>query len=319
MLSAGLSISFSILVFSAAAIMLHELFKSKIEVMEQLNALSSLTDDDTLKSERHIERHKGKKERKTRSAALHKLMVTLENELYDIGVEIQAENFVIIWIFSAIVIPLLILFLDLGMFIAAGTAVFIAMAPIIYIKVHRSQRRKVLESQLIDAITIMCNAMKAGHSFQSAMNSIATEMKGPVADEFGRVFRETLHGMSIEESLKRMVERVGSPELEMLSTAVSIQRETGGNMSEILSNISGTIQSRVIMRKEVKTRTASGRISGYIVGALPIVILIAMYVLNPDYCMPLFTTELGRVMLAAGGVMEITGFIVIQKIITVKY
>lgn len=311
-------ISFSVFVFSITAVILRLVFREKIEIREQLDALSSLTGQENTQNGSRT-KAPVKRERKTHSTRLHKLMTTLENELYDTGVQIQAENFVIIWIFMTFVIPLLMLFMDLPAAAAVCAAVIIAMAPLIYIKIHRTKRRKVLESQLIDAITIMCNAMKAGHSFQSAMDNIATEMKGPISDEFGRVFRETLHGMSIEESLRRMVERVGSPELEMLSTAVSIQRETGGNMSEILANISGTIQSRVIMRNEVKTRTASGRVSGYIVGALPIVLLIAMSVVNPEYCAPLFTTDTGKLMLLAGAVLEVTGFLVINRIISVKY
>lgn len=318
MLETGITVSVSVLIFSIVTILLRTVFRERIEVAEQLEALAAAAEQEPSRGETQ-KRRTLQREHKTRSAAVHRLMTTLENELYDTGLQIQAENFVIIWIFAAAVIPILILFLDMGVLVSAGSAVVIAMAPIVYIKMHRSKRRKVLESQLIDAITIMCNAMKAGHSFQTAMNSIATEMKGPVSDEFGRVFRETLHGMSMEESLRRMVERVGSSELEMLSTAVSIQRETGGNLSEILTNISATIQSRVTMRNEVKTRTSSGRVSGYIVGALPIVLLAAMWIVNPDYCAPLFNTDTGKLMLLAGAVMETIGFIVIQKIISVKY
>ena len=320
MLKTGMVISVSIFVFSTVTLFLRLLFRKKIDIREHLDAISAISEQES-KRNTHSEsvKHKGKREKRTHFAVVQKLMMTLENELYDIGVNIQVENFVLLWIFAAIVLPLLMLLIGLGMLAALGTAVVIAMAPVIFIKFRRSKRRKVLESQLIDAITIMCNAMKAGHSFQTAMNSIATEMKGPIADEFGRVFRETVHGMSVEESLKRMVERVGSPELEMLSTAVSIQRETGGNMSEILTNIAGTIQSRVAMRKEVKTRTSSGRASGYIVGSLPIFLIVVMSVINPDYCTPLFTTSTGRMLLLAGAVMEVIGFIVIQKVITVKY
>ncbi|MCQ2400820.1 MAG: type II secretion system F family protein [Lachnospiraceae bacterium] len=320
MLEIGLIISISLFVFSFVTLLLYLLFRERVEIKEQLHALSMMTEQEPEKNVSHDSiKRRGKREKKTRSAALRKLMITLENELYDIGVDIQVENFLIIWIFSAIILPLLMLLLNFNSMIAIGTAIVISVAPIIFIRLRRSKRRKELESQLIDAITIMCNAMKAGHSFQTAMNAIATEMKGPIADEFGRVFRETIHGMSIEESLKRMVERVGSPELEMLSTAVAIQRETGGNMSEILTNIAGTIQSRVIMRKEVKTRTSSGRVSGYIVGSLPVFLIIVLSVMNPDYCKPLFNTDTGRMLLAAGAVMELIGFIVIQKIITVKY
>ena len=117
-------------------------------------------------------------------------------------------------------------------------------------------------------------------------------MEAPISEEFGRVFKETQRGMTLEESMNRMVERTDSDDLDMLCTAIIIQRKVGGNLAEVLEKISGTIQSRISLRKEIKTRTASGQ---------------------------LFETSAGRAMLAFGFVWECIGFAVIKKVVTIKY
>ena len=310
---------FAVFIFCGAASLLYILEKPELQAKKRAGALSEIGGRDTGPEEKSKARRGKKKTEKLKFAALQKLLHNLENELYDIGIQISVSNFVLLWVLAAIGLPLILLFFGIGEYIAMGLAVVIAMAPILYVRTRRSSRRQKIEAQLIDAIGIMCSAMKAGHSFQSSLNSIAAEMEAPISDEFGRVYRETLHGMSVEESLRRMVDRVGSDELDMLATAVAIQREIGGNMSEILANISGTIQSRMSMRKEIKTRTSSGRVSGYIVGGLPIVLLIAINIANPDYCSPMFSTSLGKIMLGAGAGLEMIGFLVIKKIISVKY
>ncbi len=252
-------------------------------------------------------------------ARTKKTLATLEDQLYDVGVHISVGKFLLLWGAAAYGIPLLAALAGAPLLLSLGLAVFIALAPILYLRQKRSKRRSALEEQLVDAIGVMVNALRAGHSFQTAMNSISEEMTGPVAEEFGRVFRETQHGMTMQESMGRMIDRTGSDDLEMLCTAILIQREVGGNLAEVLENISGTIRARLSLKTEVKTRTASGRLSGYLVGALPVVLLVAISVINPEYSDPLFHTELGRIMLGLGAGMELIGFMVILKIVSVKY
>ncbi|RHD18422.1 type II secretion system F family protein [Eubacterium ventriosum] len=125
--------------------------------------------------------------------------------------------------------------------------------------------------------------------------------------------------MTLEDSMGRMVERTDSDDLDMLCTAIIIQRKVGGNLADVLEKISETIQSRITLRKEIKTRTASGRMSGYIVGALPFLLLGAMSMLNPEYASGLFDTDVGRIMLGFGLVWECIGFVIIKRIVTIKY
>lgn len=252
-------------------------------------------------------------------ARTKKKLATLEDQLYDVGVHISVRRFLLLWGAAAYGIPLIAALAGASLVLSLGLAVFIALAPILYLRQKRSKRKSALEEQLVDAIGVMINALRAGHSFQTAMNSIAEEMTGPVAEEFGRVFRETQHGMTMQESMGRMIDRTGSDDLEMLCTAILIQREVGGNLAEVLENISGTIRARLSLKTEVKTRTASGRLSGYLVGALPVVLLAVISAINPEYSDSLFHTELGRIMLGVGAGMEIIGFMVILKIVSIKY
>lgn len=268
---------------------------------------------------RRKERKHPQRKRKSTAARTKKELEKLGNQIYDVGIRMSPQRFLTFWVAAAFGLPLLLSLLGLPVIIAAAAAFAIALGPILLLKLRKNKRRKQLEEQLVEAISVLVNALRAGHSFQQAMNSISHEMNGPIAEEFGRVFLETQHGMTMQDSFDRMVERTGSADLEMLCTAILIQRDVGGNLAEVLENISGTIQNRLKLKAEIKTRTASGRLSGYIVGALPILLLVAMSVVNPDYSSALFTTNAGHVMLGIGAAMEATGFLVIQKVVNIKY
>lgn len=293
------------------------IMKNSLEVKKRMTELR--TDRAEPEQKKKIKRIRAKKTDKNAIQRTKKYLEKLENQLFDAGLKLPVQQFLMIWAGGTVIIPVVLLIVGIGGIICAIVAVVCAIAPILYLSIRRSKRKKELESQLIEAISVLCNALRAGHSFQQAMNSIAQEMTGPVAEEFGRVFRETQHGMTLEDSMNRMVERTGSADVEMLTTAILIQREVGGNLAEVLENISGTIRSRLSLKKEIKTRTSSGRLSGYIVGALPIILLIIMYVMNPEYAGQLINTNAGHIMLIVGGVLEVIGFLVIQKMVTIKY
>lgn len=246
-------------------------------------------------------------------------MAQIENELYNVGINIPVQEFLIIWLAASISIPFVMVLIGVQKGICIGCAVIFALFPMLYVQRKKKKRKAKLEGQLLEAAGVMENALKAGHSFQTAMNSIATDMEAPIAEEFGRCFKETQSGMTLEDSMGRMVERTDSDDLDMLCTAIIIQRKVGGNLADVLEKISETIQSRITLRKEIKTRTASGRMSGYIVGALPFLLLGAMSMLNPEYASGLFDTDVGRIMLGFGLVWECIGFVIIKRIVTIKY
>lgn len=316
---------FPLLIALCASVFMYELVtiiiglsrRNRTEIEKRILELK-VEKSDQEKAPRKIRRVRGSK-KDGAAARTRKELEKLENQLYDAGLRIPVMQFLGIWAGLALGIPLLLPLLGVNLFIALGLAVAIAIAPILYISMRKKKRRQVLEGQLVEAISVLCNALRAGHSFQSAMNSIANEMTGPVSEEFGRVFLETQHGMTMADSFERLIERTGSDDLEMLCTAILIQRDIGGNLAEVLENISGTVQARLALKAEIKTRTASGRLSGYIIGALPILLLVAMSFINPSYSQLLFQNELGKIMLGIGAFMEIVGFIVINKMVSIKY
>lgn len=282
--------------------------------------ITDIQGEKTEKTPIPVPRKKRRKKKKgTAAARTKKQLEKLENELYDVGIHIPVGKFLAIWMAAAFGLPLILGLLGISITVCGAIIVICAIGPVLFLNIRKKKRRNELDGQLVEAISVLCNALRAGHSFQQAMSSIAEEMSGPISEEFGRVFRETQRGMTMQDSMERMIERVGSDDLEMLCTAILIQREIGGNLAEVLENIAGTVQSRLTLKAEIKTRTASGRLSGYLVGALPIILLIAINVINPDYGGLLFSTQLGHIMLIIGAVMEVIGFIVIQKIVKIKY
>lgn len=311
-----IALCFSTFIFCAAIGLLTYAYRGPIEIKNRVKQMQGHSEVREKKNKNKI---KGVKSKRFQLAFTERILSKLENELFDVGVKISPSSFLLIWICAALVLPALFIFGAGEVLFGLGFAAVSCAAPIVFVRVRKSVRREKLEAQLTDAITLLCNALRAGHSFQMAMNNIAMDMDAPISEEFGRMFRETLHGMSLEESMRRMVDRIESDDLDMLCTAIIIQKEIGGNLAEILENISDTIQRRLALKTEVKTRTSSGRLSGYIIGALPILLLVVMSLINPEYSSAMFTEPLGQIMLLAGAVMEIIGFIVIRKIIAIKY
>lgn len=194
-----------------------------------------------------------------------------------------------------------------------------AIAPILYMKSKQKKRRDIFESQLSDALMIASNCLKSGLTFNQAMDTISNECEEPIKSEFKRTVNEITFGSSQDEALEAMAERVKSEDFNLVVSAVSVQRQTGGNLSEILDTIAGTIRERYKIKGEIKTMTGQGRISGIIIGVLPIALLLVMSLINKDLIMTLFTTMIGKILLVISICLETIGAIIINKIVTIKF
>jgi len=243
----------------------------------------------------------------------------MDDQLSIAGIPLKAEEYLAIRILGITAIPSLILFFDGSLIVAAGFAIIGAMLPPVILNLYTKKRRNLFHIQLSDALTVMCNSLKTGFSLQVAMGSISREMPDPIGKEFARLVREMQLGMSLEESLQRMVNRTQCEDLELLTTTIIIQRQTGGNLSEILDNISHTIKERIALANEIKLITTTGRTSGYVVGLLPVFILAGLMILNPEYVSMFFETRMGKVLLAVAAAMELVGFLFVRKLIAIKY
>lgn len=255
----------------------------------------------------------------TRTEKGRKLMDTLFDELISADIMMRPEEFALVWVVVTFVPAGLAALFGAGVLPAATLAGLGAFLPLIYIALKKEKRIKTFESQLGDTLIMMCNSLKSGFSFQQAMDSVASDMPAPVGVEFARVCNEIRYGATMDEALENMTERVKSADLMLVVSAVCIQRTTGGNLSEILTTISETIRERLTIKGEIRSITAQGRTSGMIIGALPVMIAVALMLINPSYMNVFFTTSSGRIMLVVSIVMEIIGFLGIKKVITIKY
>ncbi|MCF0141155.1 MAG: type II secretion system F family protein [Mogibacterium sp.] len=243
----------------------------------------------------------------------------MEDQLYDVGIEMPVKDFIMFWVGSMAIITLAMSLIGINLIISVPVIFIVALFPAFLIKSKKKKRCNMIEDQLLDAIQVLINALKVGYSFNQAMQNIVKEMDGPIAEEFGRVFMETQHGMNLEDSLESMCARVGSDDLSMMCMAVEIQHKVGGNLSEILTSISETIKGRLRLKADVKVKTSSGRVSGLIIGALPILLFVMFLVINPGY-MQFFSSGIGGYLCVLFCVvMEAVGFVVINKIISIKY
>lgn len=186
------------------------------------------------------------------------------------------------------------------------------------LKFKKKRRVKKFEKQLPEALDLLARGLKAGHAFSSGLQIVGSEMPNPVGLEFFRTFREYNHGMDLNSALINLCKRVELRELRFFTTAVMIQRETGGNLVEILEKISGLIRERFKLRNQIKALTAEGRLSGLILILMPPILFLVMLRINPDYTMLLVNHPLGRMMAMTALTFQALGVLAIRKIVNIK-
>lgn len=190
--------------------------------------------------------------------------------------------------------------------------------PKFFLKSKIKSRLKHLNEQLCDGITLISNSLKAGYSFFQAVDTVAKEMSGPISQEFALMQKEINLGVTTEKALENLVTRVDSDDLELVVTAVLIQRQVGGNLSEVLDNISTTIRERIKIKGEVRTVTAQGRMSGLIISMLPPALGMILYIVNPQHISLLFNNPIGIGILVFSVFMELVGIYFITKIVKIE-
>jgi tight adherence protein B len=198
----------------------------------------------------------------------------------------------------------------------AGLVMF--CIPWIWLLNKRRARLKAFGALLPDALELVARALRAGHSLGAGMHVVAEEMPSPIADEFGRVYDEQNLGISMEEAMESMCQRVPNLDLRFFVTSVAIQRQTGGDLAEILDKIGYVIRERFRILGQVKALTAEGRLSGVVLIALPFVLFLAVLHIKPDYVAMLWTDPRGIKMSVVALIMQILGALVIKKIVNIK-
>jgi tight adherence protein B len=210
------------------------------------------------------------------------------------------------------------LFLSVHPALVPLLGLFLAFVPVLWLLWKRKRRLKIFGAQLPEALDMLARALRAGQSLGAGFNMVASEMSAPLGKEFGRVFEEQNLGVSIEESLKSLAGRVPNLDLKFFATAVILQRQTGGDLAEILDKISRLIRERFQVWGQIQALTGEGRLSGVVLLALPVVLFVAMLRLNHDYVMVLFTDPMGKKLLIGAIVLQVLGALVIRKIVDIK-
>jgi tight adherence protein B len=210
--------------------------------------------------------------------------------------------------------------LSAGMNYALAPAIGVTFGalPVAWLVFKRKRRLKKFAAQLPEALELVARALRAGHSLAAGFRLVASEMSEPIGSEFGRVFEEQNLGIPFEEALDNLTERVPNLDLKFFATAVVLQRQTGGDLAEILDKIGTLVRERFKIWGQVQALTGEGRLSGIVLLALPPMLFIAVYRMNPDYLMLLFTDDLGKKMLIGGVLMQLFGALVIRKIVNIR-
>jgi tight adherence protein B len=197
-------------------------------------------------------------------------------------------------------------------------ALVMACLPLMWLFLRRRRRLNAFAVQLPDALDMLSRALRAGQSLASGFNLVAGEVGAPLGREFSRVFEEQNLGIPLEESLVTMSERIPNLDLKFFATAVILQRQTGGDLAEILDKIGGLIRERFKIWGQIQALTGEGRLSGVVLLGLPVALFLVVYKLNPEYVRPLFTDPAGKKMLAIAIFFQFVGALVIRKIVNIK-
>ena len=183
---------------------------------------------------------------------------------------------------------------------------------------RRSVRLKQFEEQFPEALDLLSRAVRAGHAFQTALSMAADELPAPVGPELKKTFDQQNFGLPLRDALNELTERVAILDVRFFVTAIVIQRETGGNLSEILDNLAHVVRERFKIQRQVRVHTAHGRFTGYVLLALPAFLAIALSFLNGEHMAPLFQEPMGRAMLVGALALQTVGYFWIRKVIRIE-
>ncbi len=315
-----ITLSFSLLAFALAYIIAMAVSADKIAAEKRLEELNKQEGDgvDVALVKHESKRSKNKKRDKSGNNFFEKFGSVLYRELQAADVKMRPEEFITIWIVVALVPALLAAMFTGNSVLSIVLAVAGTVTPIVIIKSKQKSRVKKFDEQLSDALMICCSCLRSGLSFMQAMETISKDMDAPISTEFETCLKEVSMGASMDDALDNMGKRIKSKHLALMISAVLVQRQTGGNLSQILETLSDTIRDRMKLKKQLKTATSSGKMSGTIVGAMPVILLGMFSLVNYDFVKVLFTETRGHIALAIAAGLELMAFLAIKKITTVK-
>ncbi|MGD2067435.1 MAG: type II secretion system F family protein [Gemmatimonadota bacterium] len=245
-------------------------------------------------------------------------MAVATNLLREARVEWKPETLLLVSVGLAFGLGAAVLLVSGALLIAVPAAALGAAVPYLYLRHRRNRRLVQFEEEFPEAIDLLTRAIRAGHPLASGMQMVGDEGPPIVAEEFRQSFEEQRFGLPFSEALLGLVDRVNLVDTRIFAIAVLIQREVGGNLAEILDNLAETIRGRFYIRRQLRIYTAQGRITGYALAAIPVAVGLVIYLLQPEHIGLLFTTTIGRFMVAMALVLQLIGVLWIRKIIDIE-
>ena len=246
-------------------------------------------------------------------AALHLKMMLDQADLH-----VTPSRLVMFSAMAGMLAALAVSVITISILLMIGAGVVAAMLPFMHVWWKRKKRFEAFLADLPDALDLMSRALSAGHAFSEALHMVSAEMPEPISGEFRKAYEEQNLGLSLKLAMENLTQRVPLLDLRMCVTAVMIQRETGGNLAEILEKVSYTIRERFRIMGDLKTLTTSSRMSAWLLCGLPIFVTIVITIMNPDYMAILWKDTRGHYLIAAAMLLQITGMLIVRKILDIK-
>jgi tight adherence protein B len=242
----------------------------------------------------------------------------LELKIAQAGLPLRPEEYILFqWILTAFLGGLFYLITGEWFFILIG-GICGFILPKWYLRKKQRARVSKFNDGLADMITTIVGSLRAGFSFQQALRSVVEEASSPIKEEMDSVLKEMQYGKNLEDALNDLNDRMPSEDLDLMIQAILIQRQVGGNLATVLDKIIDTIRDRTRIHRQITTLTAQGRLSGYVIALLPVILGFVLYLIQPDYIGTLFHNPIGLILIAAGVISGIFGFVLINKITTIE-
>ncbi|MET0648384.1 MAG: type II secretion system F family protein [Pyrinomonadaceae bacterium] len=247
-----------------------------------------------------------------------RLATSLRKMLDQADLHITVSRLVMLSLMAGLLAALAVSMLTISKLLMVTAGAAAAALPFVHIMFKRKRRLNAFLEHLPDALELISRALQAGHGFAEALHMVSTEMPEPISTEFRKTYEEQNLGLSLKLALENLSERVPLLDLRFCITAIMIQRETGGNLAEILEKVSHTIRERFRILEDLNTLTTSSRMSAWILCGLPVFVALAVTIMNPEYMSVLWTDPRGHNLLYAAGVMQLMGMLIIRKILKIK-
>lgn len=242
----------------------------------------------------------------------------VQDSLLQAGMKLRAGNFLVLCVICGAAAGIATLLWSKNPAIAWASLVIGAFIPYAVVSYRRQKRFEKIEELFPEAIDTVARAVRAGHAFTTALEMISTEVSEPLASEFRKLYEEQKFGMPVRDALMNLTERVPLVDVKFFVTAVMLQRETGGNLAEILDNLSYVIRERFKIQRQVRVHTAQGRLTMALLMAMPPAVVAILAVFSPEFVRPLFYDPIGHTLLVVSLVLQTTGYFVIRKIIKIQ-